>query len=81
MFVVVPRLSSSWVGRGENEGLPLIETSSWEDTCVVLPRRYIGAGLRDIFSGATLQCAADGVLRLADLFADQPVAVLLPDQG
>ncbi len=81
VFVVVPRLSSAWVGRGENEGLPLIETSSWEDTCVVLPRRYIGAGLRDVFSGATLQCAADGVLRLADLFADQPVAVLLPDQG
>ncbi|PLC54536.1 malto-oligosyltrehalose synthase [Pollutimonas nitritireducens] len=81
MFVVVPRLSSAWVGLGANEGLPLIDTASWEDTCVVLPRRYIGVTLRDVFSGTRLECSQDGVLRLADLLADQPLTVLLPAQG
>lgn len=81
VFVITPRLSSAWVGQGDSAGLPVVEASSWGETCVVLPRRYIGASLRDIFSGISLRSTPDGVLRLADVFGGQPVAVLVPDQG
>lgn len=78
VFVLVPRLCSSGVDM-YGQGLPMIDPLFWEDTGVVLPRRYIGASLHDVLGGCSLQCAQDGVLRLADVFADQPLALLLAD--
>ncbi len=79
VFILVPRLCAKAVGAGKDNGLPMIDPGFWGDTGVVLPRRYIGASLSDVLGGSRRQCAADGVLRLADVFADLPLALLLAD--
>ncbi len=79
VFVLVPRLCFSGVAMAGSRGLPLIDPLFWGDTGVVLPRRYIGASLQDVLGGCPRQCAADGTLRLADVFADLPLALLMAD--
>ncbi|MDS1139331.1 malto-oligosyltrehalose synthase [Pusillimonas sp. SM2304] len=76
-IAVAPVKCCSGVGCGQ--GLPLIDPAFWDDTALLLPPGYAGAGLTDVLSGARLVCAADGSLGLADALASLPVALLVPD--
>lgn len=79
VLVLTPRLCAQGVGVQGGQGLPQTNLAFWNDTGVVLPRRYIGASLHDVLTGRGRQCGPDGVLRLADAFADLPLALLRLD--
>src|SRR5690606_27798844 len=76
-LVVVPVRCASGMDRAG--GLPAIAPTFWRDTAVLLPRACAGMQWTNVLSGARLACAADGSLRLADVLASLPVALLLPD--
>ena len=77
-LVVVPRFMTH-LAAGES-GLPLGE-KVWQDTRVCLP--FLGSGQRwqNVFTGQTLSATHhedQAVLPLSDVFADFPVALLIP---
>ncbi|RTZ45625.1 malto-oligosyltrehalose synthase [Candidimonas sp. SYP-B2681] len=78
VFILVPRLCYAGVSSHHTQGIPLIDPLFWGNTGVVLPRRYIGAQLHDALRGTDIRCPSDGLLRMADVFAELPVAVLVP---
>ncbi len=78
VFILVPRLCYAGVSSHQSQGLPLIDPLFWGDTGVVLPRRYIAADLHDVLGGTKSRCPPDGLLRMADVFTELPVAVLIP---
>ncbi|NYT45246.1 malto-oligosyltrehalose synthase [Alcaligenaceae bacterium] len=48
----------------------------WEDTSVSLPPRYAGMEMKNALDGSIQRPGTGGMLRLDDLFADLPLAVL-----
>jgi len=70
-ITVVPRLIA---GLDTNDAAPLGE-AAWKDTRVELPRELAGS-YANIFTGETVSEDASKGLRVADLFANFPVAVL-----
>ncbi|MFW7340985.1 malto-oligosyltrehalose synthase [Pollutimonas sp. H1-120] len=81
VFVLAPRLVSGGVDMASGRGLPAIAPDFWEETALVLPRRYLGAALRDVLRGTAAYGGPDGTLRLAGVLSGLPVAVLASDQG
>ncbi|UYO93481.1 malto-oligosyltrehalose synthase [Pollutimonas sp. M17] len=81
VLVVAPRLVAGGIDTASGGALPAISPDFWEDTALVLPRRHLGAALRDSLRGSVMRSGPDGTLRLADVLSGLPVAVLLPDQG
>lgn len=79
VLVVVPRLCSQGVAAHGGRELPLIDPIFWDDTAVVLPRRYIGAGLHDVLGGRRHQVGLDSRLLLSEVLADLPLALLRAD--
>jgi len=76
VIVVVPRLLRK-VLAGEDE-LPL-GRNAWGDSAIIVPSSDIGVRYRNIFTGeiaAIDKCEEANSLRLADIFANFPVAVL-----
>jgi (1->4)-alpha-D-glucan 1-alpha-D-glucosylmutase len=70
---VAPRLTATLAGA---ECRVPLGDEAWQDTAVVLPPGY-GAGLRDVLTGAAIPTpAADGVLTVAAVLRDFPVALL-----
>ena len=69
-ITVVPRLIAR---LDEGDAAPL--GSVWNDTRVELPHRLAGSYV-NIFTGETVLGEEDGGLRIADVFANFPVAVL-----
>lgn len=81
VVVVVPL--ACWpgsVGAGEDSRLG-IAPAFWADTALQMPQRFVGARWRDVLAGTVPDIQADGSLRLADLLAALPVAVLSSTQG
>jgi (1->4)-alpha-D-glucan 1-alpha-D-glucosylmutase len=76
-IVAVPRLLTHLLAEGQE--LPLGE-AVWQDTLLVLPPQEEGARYYNLFTGTELRPSERGgkqTLRLADLLADCPVALLL----
>lgn len=80
VIVLASRLASRGIDTASG-GVPRVAPDFWEDTGLVLPRRYLGAALRDGLRNVAVRNSDDGLLRLADVLSGLPVAVLLPDQG
>lgn len=79
IIVVVPRLVYRLAG---DSGIPLGEL--WGDDVLQLPAKSSGACYTHCFSGVQLAASEqDGAarLRLADIFADAPVAVLVREEN
>jgi len=74
VVVVVPRLVGALAGAGSS--LPR-GAAAWGDTVLALPQALAGRRLRDVLSGETF---AGGELRLADLLARLPFALLVAEQ-
>src|SRR3546814_16361497 len=81
VIVVAPRLLASGIDTTSGDGAPKLAPDFWEDTGLVLPRRYLGAALHDGLADVIVGVSADGTLKLADGLSGLPVAVLLSDQG
>lgn len=79
VVAIVPRHCHEGVRAGEEAGLPRISPAFWADTSVALPREFFGRRLHDVLSGERIGCGMDGRLRLADVLARLPVALLLAD--
>jgi len=73
--VVVPRLSF----HGVLCAAPCITARFWGNTEVVLPRYWADAALHDAMEGVARRCGSGAAIRVADLFARMPIALLLPD--
>ena len=72
LLVVAPLHAHDLLGEG---ALPHVMPDRWQDTSVVLPADAASATWRDIVTDRPCRSAA-GRMRLADLLADLPVAVL-----
>jgi (1->4)-alpha-D-glucan 1-alpha-D-glucosylmutase len=81
VIVLASRLVSSGIDMTSGVSTPKLAPDFWEDTGLILPRRYLDAELRDGLRDSVVRGSDDDVLRLADVFSGLPVAVLLPDQG
>ncbi|WP_182086916.1 malto-oligosyltrehalose synthase [Aureimonas sp. ME7] len=73
--VVAPRLSLALLGR--EASVPMPEASAWGDTAIKLPSQMSGARFEDILNLKPV--AGAGSLRLADILADLPVALLVAE--
>ncbi len=75
LVVVVPRLVAGLIGDGD---LPLVPATAWGDTAVVLPEAVtVGGALTDCLTASRHGVAER--LRVADLLARLPVAVLISE--
>ncbi len=74
-IVVAPRLV---FGLTEGAETPPVGDVVWGDTRLPLPDAQPGRRYRNIFTGEILTVAKDGSLRLADILARFPVALLTP---
>ena len=75
--VAVPRLLTKLVGDG---ALPVGE-SVWRDTRIRIPGLPGGRRLRNLLTGETLSVrGSDGSLRVGDVLATFPVALLVSDE-
>jgi (1->4)-alpha-D-glucan 1-alpha-D-glucosylmutase len=74
MITVVPRLVQTLAGAGQ---FPL-GGECWADTALVLPAGH-PTGFTELVTGAQTEAASSGRLRLGDLFATLPVALLRSD--
>lgn len=77
MVVVVSRLSIKGIHVDITGGQPIIDAEFWGDTGLVLPGRCVNAPLRDVLSERGHCCGRNGQLRLADVLARLPIALLL----
>jgi (1->4)-alpha-D-glucan 1-alpha-D-glucosylmutase len=76
VITVVPRLLRKVLAGGEE--LPL-GRNVWDDSTIIVPSSDIGVKYRNIFTGETVAVAKSeeaNSLRLADIFANSPVAIL-----
>jgi (1->4)-alpha-D-glucan 1-alpha-D-glucosylmutase len=73
-ITIVPRLTTALVG--EPSDAPIGEIT-WSDTEVVLPADLRGIRWSDAFTGRTGTAGPDGGLRVADVLAVLPLAVLV----
>ncbi|MCO5732027.1 malto-oligosyltrehalose synthase [Rhizobium sp. SSA_523] len=71
LVVLVPRLLFKAVGA---QGTTLPDAGFWQDTTVSLPDGLAGTGYRNLLTGEPVAAQSD--LPLAQLFKDQPFAVL-----
>jgi (1->4)-alpha-D-glucan 1-alpha-D-glucosylmutase len=72
-ITIVPRLTTALVG--EPSDTPCGEIT-WGDTEVMLPAELRGMRWADAFTGRTGTAGPDGGLRLADVLAILPIAIL-----
>lgn len=77
VLVAVPRLCWEAVGAGKANGLPLICTEFWGDTCIRLPEWAAGISWRDVLSGVGHRGGSDGGLLLSEALGELPVAVMV----
>ncbi|MET0185802.1 MAG: malto-oligosyltrehalose synthase [Achromobacter sp.] len=77
VIVVVPRLAAAGIDHATPEGVvPAIDPDFWGDTTITLPQNLAGTALTDVINCCDRHVAADGVVPVASLLADWPVAVL-----
>lgn len=79
VVAIVPRHCHEGVREHEAGGLPLLRPGFWADTSVVLPQEFSGRQLHDVLTGERFDCDSGGQLRMADVLARLPVALLLAD--
>jgi (1->4)-alpha-D-glucan 1-alpha-D-glucosylmutase len=77
--VVVPRVCFQAIKRGHSPAEPCIAREFWGDTHVILPRHWAGTALHDELEGSVHRSAPSGALRVDELLARMPVALLMPD--
>src|SRR3546814_20980370 len=63
VIVVAPRLLASGIDTTSGDGAPKLAPDFWEDTGLVLPRRYLGAALHDGLADVIVGVSADGPLK------------------
>jgi (1->4)-alpha-D-glucan 1-alpha-D-glucosylmutase len=76
VVVVVPRLIFSGVDGQAGDTRPVISAEFWADSTVSMPPRSKPGQWLNIFDDAAHTTEASGTLRLADVFAGLPVAIL-----
>jgi len=72
MLVVAPRLVFGLTGGEERSPLGDL----WKDAKLELPGDLLGAAFRNLFTDETVSAAEENTIRLADVFANFPVAIL-----
>jgi (1->4)-alpha-D-glucan 1-alpha-D-glucosylmutase len=76
VVVVVPRLIFSGIDHQSGDTRPVISAQFWADSTVSMPPRSNPGQWLNIFNDTMHTTEAGGTLRLADVFAGLPVAIL-----
>ena len=77
-LTVVPRLTTALVGSPTD--VPVGE-AAWADTEIVVPPEYRASRWRDVLTGRSVRATPGGSLRLAEVCAALPVALLALEPG